>query len=119
MKIETHEIDGIRIAEVVAEEAVISNPEDALQLFVDIYYQDFDRIIIHEKDIVSDFFDLKTGIAGEILQKVSNYRLRLAIVGEFDKYPGKSIRDFIFESNKGRQVNFLSSVEEALARLGK
>lgn len=52
---------------------------------------------------------LKTGIAGDVLQKFSNYRVRLVIVGGFSKYPGTSIRDFIYESNKGMLVNFLDS----------
>jgi hypothetical protein len=86
---------------------------------VDLYYQDFDRIILHEDNITPDFFDLKTGIAGEVLQKFSNYRLRLAIVGNFSKYPGKSIRDFIYESNNGRLVNFVASTEQAIEQLMK
>jgi len=49
----------------------------------DIYYQGFDAIILHEKTITPVFFDLKTGIANEILQKFSNCRMRLAIVGDF------------------------------------
>ncbi|MNL21414.1 hypothetical protein D3C87_1427020 [compost metagenome] len=84
---------------------------------VDLYYQDFDRIIIHEKNITPDFFDLKNGIAGEVLQKFSNYRVRLVIVGEFLKYPGNSIKDFIYESNKGKLVNFLASTEQAIEKL--
>ena len=41
-------------------------------------------------------------MAGEILQKFSNYRVRLAIVGDFTPYSSKSIKDFIYESNKKR-----------------
>lgn len=120
MTIETHQPatgKDIKIAEVIADEILVKTPEEALQLMVDLYYQDFDRIILHEKNITPDFFDLKTGIAGEILQKFSNYRLRLVIVGEFSKYPGKSIKDFIYESNNGKLVNFLGSTEQAIAKL--
>ncbi|WQD36273.1 DUF4180 domain-containing protein [Sphingobacterium spiritivorum] len=60
------------------------------------------------------FFDLRTGIADEILQKFSNYRVQLAIVGEYSKYNSKSLTDFIYESNKGRHINFVNSMEEAL-----
>ncbi|QNK61042.1 DUF4180 domain-containing protein [Pedobacter sp. PAMC26386] len=117
MEIEAHDANGIKIAEIISEEILIQTPEDALQVLVDLYYQDFDRIIIHEKNITPDFFDLKTGIAGEVLQKFANYRVRLVIVGEFIKYPGHSIKDFIYESNKGRQVNFLGSRELAVEKL--
>lgn len=117
MQIEIHERNQVKIAEVSAKEQLISNPEDGLQLLADLYYQDVDRIIIYEKNISPDFFDLKTGIAGEILQKFSNYRVRLAIVGDFSSYTRKSIKDFIYESNNGKQVNFLPSLEEALEKL--
>lgn len=117
MKIQTHHINNIKIAEVSSEAAIINSIEDGLNLLGDVYYQGFDRIIIHEKDITPTFFDLKNGVAGEILQKFSNYRVRLAIVGDFKKYTSKSLNDFIYESNKGKQVNFVSSVEEGLNSL--
>lgn len=54
-----------------------------------------------------DFFELRTGLAGEILQKVSNYRCRLGIFGDFSAVPSRALRDFIYESNRTRQVMFL------------
>lgn len=117
MKIEIHIINGNRIAEVLSEEILIKETQDALDLMADINYQGTGRIILHEKHIISDFFDLKTKIAGDILQKFSNYKVRLAIVGDFSKYASKSLRDFILESNKNRQINFVGSTEEALEKL--
>jgi hypothetical protein len=40
-------------------------------------------------------------------------------VGNFLNYESKSLKDFIFESNKGKAVNFLSTLEEALAKLSQ
>lgn len=114
MKVETHNIDNIKIAEVISAENNINNTSDGLDLLGNLYYQDFDKIIIHEQNITPDFFDLKNGMAGEILQKFSNYRVRLAIVGDFSKYTSKSINDFIYESNKARQINFVASQSEAI-----
>lgn len=117
MEIEIHQINNIKIAEVTAENIVITNAEDGLDLLGNLYFQDVDRIIIQEKSITPDFFDLKTGIAGELLQKFSNYRVRLAIVGDFSSYQGKSIKDFIYESNKLGQINFVATQSEAIERL--
>ena len=117
MKVETHEVNGIRMAEVISDDVLITNPEDGLQLVVDLYYQDFDRMILHEKTITPDFFDLKTGLAGEILQKFSNYRVRLAIIGDFSAYTSQSIKDFMYESNQRRQINFVHTLDEAIERL--
>jgi ABC-type branched-subunit amino acid transport system substrate-binding protein len=80
----------------------------------DLYYQGFDKIIIHRKNITPDFFDLKTGIAGDVLQKFSQYRMPLAIVGDFSKNKSKSLNDFIYESNKGKQINFAASLSDAI-----
>lgn len=117
MKIETHTINSIKIAEVISDEVIIKNAEDGLDLLGNLYYQDFDKIIIRAHNITTDFFDLKNGIAGEILQKFSNYRVRLAIVGDFSQYTSKSIIDFIYESNNGKQVNFLPNTSIALEKL--
>ncbi|QNN42255.1 DUF4180 domain-containing protein [Pedobacter roseus] len=113
MKIEMHTINNINIAEVISEEIIINDAVDGLDLLGNLYYQGFDKIIIHKQNIIPDFFDLKNGIAGEILQKFSNYRVSLAIVGDFSA-PSKSLKDFIYESNKGKHINFLPSTAEAL-----
>ena len=107
MKIISHEDKDLRTAELISEDLLISNPDDTLQLIVDIYYQGFDRIVIQEKNVDPAFFDLKTKLAGEILQKFINYKMRLIIVGDFSKYHSDSLQDFIYESNKGKHVNFL------------
>jgi len=114
MKIEPHNINNLNIAEVISDKIIINHAEDGLDLLGNLYYQGFDKIIIHEKNITPAFFDLKNGIAGEILQKFSNYRVSLAIIGDFSQYDGKSIKDFIFESNKGKHINFLGTTTEAL-----
>jgi hypothetical protein len=71
-------------------------------------------LILYEEIVHPDFFDLKTKLAGEILQKCSNYQFRLAIVGDFSKYKSKSLRDFIYEINKGKLVAFTHNLESAL-----
>ena len=119
MKIEIHNINNRKIAELISDELLIKEIQDGLDLLANVYYQDMDRMIIHEKNIIPGFFDLKTGIAGEILQKFSTYKMKLAIVGDFSKYESKSLNDFILESNKHGQINFVASLEEALIKLSK
>lgn len=112
-----HTINNTKIAEIISDKIIITSAGDGLDLLGNIYYQGFDKIIIHQSNLSPDFFDLKNGMAGEILQKFSNYRVRLAIVGNFSMYTAKSINDFIFESNKTGHINFVNSVQEALTRL--
>lgn len=116
MKIIPH---NTNIAEIISEVPVINKIEDGLDLLGNLYYQGFDKIILHEENITPDFFDLSTGIAGEILQKFSTYRVRLAIVGDFTKYTSKSLWDFIYESNKGKHICFVATSKEAIEILSK
>jgi glutamate synthase domain-containing protein 3 len=111
--------DGTGLAQVHSDEMVITSVQDALDLMANCGYQGANRIIVHEKNLTPDFFDLKTGVAGEILQKFSNYGVSLAIIGDFAKYPGKSLRDFIYESNKAGRINFVGTLEEAKEKLSK
>lgn len=117
MVIQLLELKGTNIAQIISDKIVINDTQDALDLIANAGYLGSRKIIIHEKNIAPDFFDLKTKIAGEILQKFSTYGFQLAIVGDFKKYNSKSLSDFIYESNKYGRINFASSVDEANERL--
>jgi len=117
MEIKLRNVNGTNVAEVVSKKVEISNAQDALNIFANCLYQGSSKIIINEKNITPKLFDLKTGIAGDVFQKCSNYKVELAIVGDFSKYTSKSLRDFIYESNNYGQVNFVSSIEEAKEKL--
>jgi len=108
---------GKIIAEILPGSDLITSPDDILDFMAEARLNDSGSMIIHEKSLHPDFFDLKTKVAGEILQKFSNYRMRLAIVGDFSGYKGKSIRDFIRESNRTGTINFVGTIDEALLRL--
>lgn len=116
MQIITHHQNNIQVAELVSDAILIQTADDGAQLLADLYYQGFDLIIIQSARLNPSFFELKSGLAGEVLQKCSNWRIRLAIVGDFNDVLSQSLRDFIFESNKGKLVNFVGSVNEALDR---
>jgi hypothetical protein len=71
-------------------------------------------IVLRKADLVEAFFDLKSGIAGDFLQKVSNYGKRLIILGEFPTADGKALGDFIRESNRTGKVLFVQDLEQAI-----
>lgn len=114
MEIKIHTIDDRKIAEIISDNIVLQTVEDAVDLIGNMSYQGFDKLIIHEENMIPDFFELKNKIAGNILQKFSQYSMPLAIIGDFEKYESKSLNDFIFESNKGNQINFVTTVEDGL-----
>jgi hypothetical protein len=111
-----HNINNIKIA-IPDTDLTISCTQDAVDLLGETGIEDCSRIIIHEKNLHADFFTLSTGLAGDILQKFSNYRFKLAIIGDFSKFKSKSLQDFIRESNKGNRVFFTGNMEDALMKL--
>nr|WP_312576120.1 DUF4180 domain-containing protein [Sedimentibacter sp.] len=97
---------------------LISDPQSALDLMMNIIYEkDCTRIIIDKKAICEDFFILSSGIAGEILQKFMNYRIKLAIIGDFSKYTSKPLHDFIYECNRGNDIFFVNNLDQAIEKL--
>ncbi len=74
-------------------------------------------IVLDAAALPEAFFELRSGIAGEFLQKISTYRRRLAILGDFTSTKSRALRDFIYESNATGQVVFAPSMEEAIALL--
>lgn len=109
---------GVSIGEILPGSEIINSTEEILDIMADAGYNGCTGLIIYSETLNKDFFDLKTKIAGDILQKFSNYRMKLAIIGDFSDIRSKSLRDFIRESNKLSVINFVASLDEALARLG-
>jgi hypothetical protein len=116
MKYAHHDIKSMSIAEFIAEGAVLSTTQQFLQMIMDSCAE---AIIVRQENIDARFFDLQSGLAGEMLQKVVNYKLRLAIVGDFSVYESKSLKAFIVESNRSNTIVFVNTIEEALDKLSK
>ncbi|HOZ29365.1 MAG TPA: DUF4180 domain-containing protein [Bacteroidales bacterium] len=114
MEIKIFKSKNINYAEIISDEIIINNVQDALDLMANCRYQGSENLIMYKYQFKDEFFDLKTGIAGEILQKFSNYSCRLAIIGDFLNVKSKSLSDFIYESNKGGRVVFAVSIEDAI-----
>lgn len=119
MTVKVHTINNIDIAEIISDEVVVHTIDDGIDVIGNTFSNGCDKAIVHRENITPEFFDLKSKMAGEILQKFSTYRIQLVIVGDFADLTSKSksLKDFIYESNKGKQVNFLSSTSEALEKL--
>lgn len=118
MQIEYISSQNGSIAVVTGEEKVIVDVQSALDLVMTARYEGgAERIAIDKDAVAEDFFILSTGMAGEILQKFTNYHVKAAFYGDFARYTSKPLRDFIYESNQGNGVFFVPTREEAIRRL--
>ncbi len=103
------------IAIIHSSEILISDVQSALDFMMTVQYETgHNRIIMNKSAISEDFFHLSTKLAGEILQKFINYNVKIAIVGDFSVYTSKSLKDFIYESNKGKDIFFLPNEKKAI-----
>lgn len=115
MEIRVVEKGENRAAVVDGEGTVFTDVQGALDFMTQIRYDSgCDCAVVPQSSVSAEFFDLKTGLAGEILQKFTNYGFRIAFVGDFADIKAKSLRDFIYESNRAKRYLFVAGVQEAL-----
>lgn len=118
MQLTKIEKNGIACAIVNSNEIVITDAQSALDVLMSAKYNiGTKNIIVDKKMITEDFFILSKGLAGEILQKYVNYGGRIAIYGDYSHYTSKPLKDFIYESNKGKDVFFVATQDEAVEML--
>lgn len=118
MELTKIENNGVLCAVVNSNEVVITDTQSALDVLMSAKYDlGTKNIVIDKKLIIDDFFILSRGIAGEILKKYINYGGRIAIYGDYSCYTSKPLKDFIYESNKGKDIFFVATQEEAVEML--
>jgi hypothetical protein len=103
-----YELNGTRILEFSVNDAEVSAASDSSALISLAIEHQAGLVILPASEVGDAFFQLKTGVAGELIQKFVNYRLRLAIIGDLAAYAEQSaaLRAFISESNRGRTLWF-------------
>ena len=118
MQIDKTTKNNIQIAVVQSDGCILMDTQSALDLIMSVNYETgCDRIAINKEAITEDFFILSTRLAGDILQKFINYRIKFSIYGDFSGYTSKPLKDFIYECNHGKDVFFASDVDDAVNRL--
>lgn len=120
MKIEHLNEYGTDIAVVSSDKIIITDVQSALDLAMTVKYDTGAVKIAMDKQIIcEEFFILSTRLAGEILQKFMNYHVKAAVYGDYSQYTSKPLKDFIFESNRGRDFFFVPSKDEAIKKLSE
>ena len=110
--------NGQKIVTIHSSEVLLAGVPSALDFIMTVRHTcDCDRIALEKSALPEDFFILSTCLAGEMLQKIINYGVRLAIFGDFSRYTSKPLKDFIYECNHGKDIFFLANEKEAIEKL--
>ncbi|MDP3745413.1 MAG: DUF4180 domain-containing protein [Phenylobacterium sp.] len=113
------EMGEVRVMVLGAEGLPVRSDRDAIDLIGDALGAGVAWAAIPAERLGEDFFVLSTRIAGDAIQKFVNYGIGLAVVGDISRHLAHSgpLRDFVYESNRGRHVWFVVSLDELESRL--
>ncbi|MBY6413743.1 DUF4180 domain-containing protein [Rhodococcus sp. BP-252] len=105
-----------------AEGPKLGSESDAVDLVGDAFGLEATMIAIPAERFRPEFFELRTRLMGEFTQKLVNYRIRLAIVGDISRFTqvSESLRAFVAESNRGRHIWFVAdrrSLQDRIATI--
>lgn len=116
-----YDLHGIRVVELLADGTPLRNDRDVVDVISVAAEHHPDIILIPTQRFDDDFFHLRTGIAGQVIQKFLTYRLRLVIAGDISEHlqESSSLRDFVYECNSGLNVWFVTYRDELNHRLQK
>lgn len=107
------EKDDKRYIEFASSEVQIRSEKDAIDIISACFENDVCLIMLHSEALDDDFFKLRTGVAGAILQKFVNYRFKVAlVVSDDEKIKGK-FKELLAETNKGNDYRVFNSKTDA------
>ena len=103
--------NGVPVLVCAADGPPLAAVQDALDVIGSAFSRS-DVVALPATRLDERFFTLGTGLAGEIMQKFVNYRIRLAIVGDISAHLAASsaLRALVHESNQGRQIWFVADL---------
>lgn len=107
------EIREKKYIECASAETPLRTEQDAIDLISVCFESDTNLLLIQAQALAEDFFQLRTGLAGSVLQKFINYNVKVAVVlTDQQKVKGK-FKEFITEANKGNSFRVFCDKEEA------
>jgi hypothetical protein len=108
------ELDGVRVIECAADGRPVRTSQDAIDLIGEARSHQADLVVIPVERLGDGFLRLRTGIAGEVIQKFVTYGVRLAVLGDISQHLNESsaLRDFVREANEGSHCMFVRNWEE-------
>jgi Domain of unknown function (DUF4180) len=114
MRLELVQLDGVRI--VVCADS-IDRVDDVLDVIASCVEHRSGRLLLESRQLPPTFFDLRTGFAGEFVQKLVNYQIRFAGVFPSEEGYTDRFREFLREASRGRSFRAFANRADAEAWL--
>lgn len=91
----------------------LASEREALELVAACGENETARLMVHAASLVEDFYHIKTGLAGSILQKFNTYPIRCAMILNPKLVHLGHFRDMVIEANRGNQFHVFYDQEPA------
>jgi hypothetical protein len=113
------ELSGRHLLMVTDDDPAVQDTQTVLDLIGEGLSHDAGMIVVPVDRLDPSFFHLRSGFAGDMLQKLANYRFKLAVLGDISPYTEASdaFRDFVRESDRGSAVLFCADLPALSGRL--
>jgi hypothetical protein len=110
------DISGHRCLFAGADGPVVRDADGGRALIEDAMNAGARVIVVPVARLDAEFFRLRSGLAGDVLQKAMNYGFKFVVLGNIADYVAGSepLRDFVVESNRGTSI-FFAADADALA----
>ena len=117
----SYELQGVRVYECPTDGPPPRTARDATDVIGAAWHHQARWIVLPADWLGDDFFRLSTRVAGEVVQKLLDYRLRVVILGDIAPRlaASEALRDWVRECNRGSQVWFVADRDELARRLGE
>ena len=119
MNVQCYELHGTRVAQLASIGDALRTDKQAIEIISAASACQPELINIPVERLSEDFLNLKTRVAGEVLQKFVTYQKRVVILGDISTRlnESSSLRDLIYECNAGREIWFVATLQELDQRL--
>ena len=104
---------GQRLLEGAPGQPLIRTEDDVRAILEDCFGKDVDRLLLYPENLTEGFFDLSSGEAGAILQKLRNYRIRLAVVRTPKMRLSHRFNEMMAEENRGPYFRIFDELQSA------
>lgn len=108
MEVQEYTYNGISVLEIETADTIIQEIQEILDIVSDYSIK---RIVFKREHLGTDFFNLSSGFISSLLQILTQYKIRIGIVGDFSDIEDQDMKAFIYEN---KQILFKPSLKEVL-----
>jgi hypothetical protein len=114
------EEDGVIVVEGPPDQPLLSSVDDATRVIEACFSGGVNTALLYGDNLPHGFFDLSSGKAGEVMQKLRNYGVRLAVVCPPGRVKlSRRFGEMLREERRGRDFGVFETRQSARQWLGQ